>query len=64
MPTSKETRVRVEGFSKISPTLRFASAWEESGARLSSSARSSSASISAVESSAPVRKWRGMAQPV
>ena len=51
-------RVRVEGFSKISATLRPASACEESGARLQLGARSSSASSSAALSSAPVRKWR------
>ena len=33
-PTSNDSRVRVEGFSKISATLRPASAREESGARL------------------------------
>ena len=39
MPTSKDSRVRVEGFSKISATLRPASAREASGAAFSSSAR-------------------------
>ena len=60
MPTSNDTRVRVEGFSKINATLRPDSACEERGARFSSSARSSSASSSGAVSSAPVMKWRGV----
>ena len=60
MPTSNDSRVRVEGFWKISATLRPASAREESGAAFSSRARSSSAASSAAVSSAPVRKWRDM----
>ena len=63
-PTSNETRVRVEGFSKISATVRPASAREDSGADFSSRARSSRACSSAAESSSPVRKWRGIGQPV
>ncbi len=55
MPTSKVTRVRVEGFWKISATLRPASAREEWGAAFSAAARSSSCSSSAALSSAPVR---------
>ena len=55
MPTSKESRVRVEGCSKSSATLRPASAWEASGAAFSSTARSSSACSSAALSSVPVR---------
>jgi plastocyanin len=58
-PISKETRVRVEGFSKIRATPRPASAREESGAAFNSIARSSSVSSSAALSSAPVRKWGG-----
>ncbi len=43
IPTSNETRVRVEGWSKIRATVRLRSRSEVSGARLSSVARSSSA---------------------
>ena len=50
MPASKDSRVRVDGFSKISATLRPSSAREDRGAALSSRARSSSAcSVVAVE---------------
>ena len=59
MPASNEVRVRVEGCSKTSATLRPASARDASGSAFSASARSSSAASSAAESSAPVRKWRG-----
>ena len=59
MPTSKDTRVRVEGFSKISATLRPASAREDSGARLElERAVEQRVQLGGV-SSAPVRKWRG-----
>ena len=43
MPASNDSRVRVEGFSKISAMLRPSSAREDSGAAFSASARSSSA---------------------
>ena len=59
IPVSNDTRVRVEGCSNSSATLRPASASEPSGSALSSPARASSASSSAGASSAPVRKWRG-----
>ena len=59
IPASNDTRVRVDGFWKISATVRRASASELNGAALSSSARSISSLISAELSSAPVRKWRG-----
>jgi hypothetical protein len=64
MPTSKDSLVRVEGFWKISATLRPSSARERSGSAFSSSARSSSASNSAADSSAPVRNDRDMDEPV
>ena len=59
MPTSKDSRVRVEGFSKISATLRPASAREDSGARLQLE-RAVEQRVAARRrvSSAPVRKWR------
>ena len=57
-PASNETRVRVDGASKISATVAPDSACEDSGERLSSAARASSASSSTGVSSAPVRKWR------
>ena len=50
MPASKDRRVRVEGFSKISATERPSSTREESGCAFSASARSSRwSSSSAVE---------------
>jgi hypothetical protein len=55
MPASKERRVRVEGCSKISATLRPSSAREESGAAFSAAARPRSPSSSPALSSAPVR---------
>ena len=64
MPTSKEMRVRVDGFWKISATLRPSSAREDSGAALSSSARSSNACSSPAESSAPVKNACRMDEPV
>ena len=59
MPASNETRVRVDGLWKISATVAPRSTSRASGAALSSSARSISASSSSRLSSAPVRKWRG-----
>jgi hypothetical protein len=56
MPTSNETRVRVDGFWKISATLRPSSGRAASGAAFISSARSTSAATSSRESSAPVRR--------
>src|SRR5947207_10519974 len=58
MPAWKETRVRVEGFSNSSATVRSSSAREASGSRLRASARSSSRRRSSAVSSAPVRKCR------
>ena len=52
--------MRVEGFWKISATLRPSSARLESGSSASCCARSSSASSSSRLSSAPVRRWRVM----
>ena len=43
IPASNDRRVRVEGFSKMSATLRPSSARDDSGAAFSASARSSSA---------------------
>ena len=51
MPASKDSRVRVECFSKMSAMLRPSSAREDSGAAFSASARSSSASSSSRSSS-------------
>ena len=59
IPASKLVRVRVEGCSNTSATLRPSSTREACGSALSSSARSSRAASSSGESSAPVRKWRG-----
>ena len=64
MPTSKEMRVRVEGFWKISATLRASSAREESGAAFNCSARSSSVCSSPADSSAPVKNACRMDEPV
>ena len=58
IPASNETRVRVEGFWKISATVRLRSASELYGAAFSSIARSISAFSSSAESSDPVMKWR------
>src|SRR5688572_2278865 len=58
-PTSNDVRVRVDGCSNTSATLRLSSTRDESGAALSASARSSSADSSPPLSSLPVRKWRG-----
>ena len=58
-PVSNDTRVLVDGFWKISATVRRDSASLESGAAFSSSARCSSAVSSVSLNSAPVRKWRG-----
>jgi hypothetical protein len=55
-PASKDSRVRVEGFSKISATLRPSRAREDSGAAFSASARSSSACSSSRSSSVPVSR--------
>ena len=57
-PTSKEIRVRVDGRSKISATLRPSSARETSRSALSSAARSSIDRSSSLVTSSPVRKWR------
>src|SRR5207302_468688 len=57
-PASKERRVRVEGFSKMRPTTRSRSAWEDHGPDLSSTARSRRRFSSSLVSSAPVRKCR------
>ena len=56
MPASKDTRVRVDGFWKISATLRPSSGRAAVGAAFISRARSSRAWISSRESSAPVRR--------
>ena len=56
IPASNETRVRVEGFWKMSATVRPSSTLELRGAALSSSALSASLAISAGSSSVPVRK--------
>ena len=55
-PASNEVRVRVEGFSKISATVRPSSGRALSGSALSSAARSSSAWSSSPSSSSPVMK--------
>ena len=55
-PTSNETRVRVEGCSKISATLRPASALDAWRSAFSWAARSSRAVSSSAVSSSPVRK--------
>ena len=59
IPTSNDVRVRVEGFSNSSATVRPSSAREAAGAALSARARSSSCVSSVAESSSPVRRWRG-----
>ena len=60
MPTWNETRVRVEGFSNSSATLRSRSGRGPAGPALfSSTARSMSVPSSARVSSVPVMKWRG-----
>src|SRR5215216_7411121 len=59
MPVSNETRVRVDGLSKMSATLFPSSARDASRSTFSSSARSTSARSSAAVSSSPVRKWVG-----
>ena len=61
MPASNDTRVRVEGFWKISATERLRSTSELCGAALSSSARSISACSSSRAELGPVMKWRGKA---
>ena len=58
IPASNDTRVRVEGFWKISATDRRFSTSELCGAALSSIARSISAYSSSRDSSSPVMKWR------
>ena len=59
IPVSNDTRVRVDGFWKISATVRLRSASELNGLALSTSARSISAFSSSRLSSDPVMKWRG-----
>ena len=61
IPTSNDTRVRVEGFWKISATARLCSTSELNGSPLSWIARSISAWSSSALSSDPVMKWRGKA---
>ena len=57
-PASKDSRVRVECFSKMSAMLRPSSARDDSGAAFSASARSSSVCSSSRSSSVPVSRWR------
>src|SRR5215210_6200238 len=59
-PVSKETRVRVEGLSKMSATDRPSSARDNRRSAFSSSARSRSPCCSSAVSSAPVRKCFAM----
>ncbi len=62
-PASIDVRVRVEGCSNSSATVRPSSMREAHGVAFSASARSSSACSSGAVSSSPVRKWRGKPAP-
>ena len=62
MPASNDTRVRVDGFWKMSATMRPASASRGARRRLQLGARGRAARAARRRvSSAPVRKWRGKA---
>ena len=63
MPASIDVRVRVEGCSNSSATVRSSSTREAVGSALSSSARSSRRCSSPAESSSPVSRWRGKSAP-
>ena len=63
MPASIEVRVRVEGCSNSSATVRPSSMREAQGVAFSARARSSSECSSGAVSSSPVRKWRGKSAP-
>ena len=63
MPASIDVRVRVEGCSNSSATVRSCRTRDAVGSAFRASARSSSACSSAELSSSPVRKWRGKTAP-
>ena len=62
-PASIDVRVRVEGCSNSSATVRSSNTREAVGSALSSSARSSRRCSSSAESSSPVSRWRGKSAP-